>query len=197
MPESDRGTPLEPEIQVILDSVAPLPACVYNARWDLLAWNAAYASIFPRIVTAPPAERNVLWQTFTQPACCCPFLNRDEELPRMAATLRGSFGRHVGEPAWADFVRRLSAASPEFAALWAGQDVAEPGTRYKVFRHDAVGVVRMTITSLAIQGTPEARLAVYCAADDESRTGIEWLVAHPGVMACRHHGPFPTDVTRR
>ncbi len=189
--ESDNGSHLEPEVQMILDSLAPVPACVYNARWDMLAWNAAYAALFPRIVAAPPAERNVLWQTFTEPQCCCPFLNRDEEMPRMVATLRGSFGRHVGEPAWIDFVRRLSAASPAFAALWAGHDVAEPGTRYKAFRHAAVGEVRLTITSLAIQGAPEARLAVYIPADDNSRAGVEWLVQHPEAMACRRHGPFP------
>jgi len=38
--------------------------------------------------------------------------DREHELPVMVATLRSWYGRHVGEPAWEDFIRGLSAVSP-------------------------------------------------------------------------------------
>ncbi|MFE5662318.1 hypothetical protein ACFQ7W_00080 [Streptomyces niveus] len=71
---------------------------------------------------------------------------------------RGAYGRHVGEPAWESFVRRLSAASPYFAELWDGGDVVPTGPRVKRFRHEAVGEIRMTSVSLSIDGMPDRRL---------------------------------------
>jgi len=95
---------LEPEVQYILDSMTPLPASVTNGRTDVLAWNKAYALLFPFLVDSPDDKRNVLWQTFMVPQCCHPFINRREELGRMVATFRSRYGRHVGEPAWDEFV---------------------------------------------------------------------------------------------
>ena len=155
---------LEPEIQTILDGLAPLPACVLNARYDVLAWNASYGALFPTLVTARGPERNVLWQVFTMDVC--PLIDQDTELPRMVATLRGAFGRHVGEPAWTEFVRRLSKASPGFAELWDRHDVAEPGNRIKRFRDADGGVVEFHATGLAVTGTPEARMIVYTPIDE-------------------------------
>src|SRR5262249_34656093 len=116
---TDGGCGLEPEIQVILDGLAPLPASVMNSRYDLLAWNEPYAPLFPVMVNAPPARRNALWQLFPLPNCCSPMLNREAEAASIVGTLRAAFGRHLGEPAWTDFVARLCAASPRFAELWA------------------------------------------------------------------------------
>ncbi|MEU7881770.1 helix-turn-helix transcriptional regulator [Microbispora bryophytorum] len=182
------GEGLDAEVHTILGRLDPLPACVYNGRYDLLAWNAAYGTIFASVVDRPRLERNVLWRVFTMPDCCCPLVNKDEELPQMVATLRATFGRHVGEPAWTGFVSRLSAASPEFARMWAMHEVARPGVRVKLFRHSSVGRIRLTSTSMALAAPPEARVVVYTPMDDESRQRIEWLAAHPEVVHCRLHG---------
>src|SRR6267142_1198975 len=53
----------------------------------------------------------------------------------VVAELRAAYGHHVGDPAWTGFIRRMEAASPEFAAMWATQDVANPHYLAKVFRH--------------------------------------------------------------
>jgi hypothetical protein len=139
------------------------------------------------VVDRPRLERNVLWRVFTMPDCCCPLVNRDEELPQMVATLRATFGRHVGEPAWTGFVSRLSAASPEFARMWAMHEVARPGVRVKLFKHSSVGLIRLTSTSMALATPPETRVVVYTPMDDESRQRIEWLAAHPEAVHCPLH----------
>src|SRR6266702_2599139 len=64
-----------PEVQRILDSLSPLPASVLNERFDLLAWNEPYAALWPGVVGAAPGERNTLWQCFTYPDCCNPYVN--------------------------------------------------------------------------------------------------------------------------
>ncbi|MFF7068267.1 helix-turn-helix transcriptional regulator [Streptomyces pseudovenezuelae] len=167
-----------PEVQGILDALAPLPAVVYNSRYDILATNTGYRDLFliPEILGIGVA--NALWTLFTVSGEACPLLHRERELPVMVATLRSSYGRHVGEPAWEEFIRGLSAASPYFAELWASGEVVPPGPRVKTFRHRAVGELRMTSQSLSIDGMPECRIVVYTPEDEETREKAARLRKH-------------------
>lgn len=196
VPEPDTCGELEPDTQVILDRLDPLPAVVYNGRYDLLAWNEAYSCFFPDVVTQPVATRNALWQLFVVRECCCPIVNRSEELAQMVATLRAGFGRHLGEPAWTEFVHALSAASPEFATMWATHDVARPGNRMKIFRHSAVGQIRTTSTSMALSSPQEARMVVYTPMEEESRERVAWIRAHPEAPAVAHPHRHPVSPRR-
>ncbi|MET9379177.1 helix-turn-helix transcriptional regulator [Streptomyces sp. NPDC002992] len=170
------------EIQGILDALVPHPAVVYNSRYDVLATNTTYEALFlpsaQELVGNPLGIRNVLWTLFTVPDPVCPVVDKRLELPLMVAQMRGAYGRHVGEPAWESFVRRLSEASPDFARLWRSGDVVPPGTRVKTFRHDRVGELRMTSVSLSINGMPECRIVAYTPNDEESRRAIEALRGH-------------------
>ena len=100
---------------------------------------------------------------------------------------RRGYGRHLGEPYWEEFIRELLAASPEFAELWAQQDVAAHSSRSKTFRHASVGEIRLAATNLGVTGMPEARMVVYTPVDEESRESIAWLMANPGAPASRPH----------
>jgi transcriptional regulator with XRE-family HTH domain len=170
-----------PEVQDILDALAHMPACVLNERFDLLAWNAPYAVLWPGVVGAAPGERNVLRQVFTHADCCHPYVNRAEQVARLVAQLRGAYGRHVGEPAWTGFVRRLAAVSPEFARLWDEHDVASQTSYIKIFRHPAYSRLTMTTTSLAVQAVPGTRMVVYRPADEITRKAISELLTGQGV----------------
>ncbi|MER5639229.1 helix-turn-helix transcriptional regulator [Kitasatospora sp. NPDC002227] len=172
---------LDPAIQVILDQLAPLPAGVFNHRYDLLRHNAGYDALFPAATRPrlPSGRRNSMWCAFTAPECCSPFLNRDEELPRMVAVLRGAYGRHVGEPAWEEYIRDLSAASPLFTELWARQEVGPPRTSRKVFRHAAVGVLHFQASYLTLPAAPETYLVVYTPESDQDRERMEYVTANP------------------
>jgi transcriptional regulator with XRE-family HTH domain len=181
------------DIQEILDALDPLPANLTNARYDLLGWNASYAAIFPGIVL-DPARRNTIWCIFTTPSCCNPLVKPGEELGRLVAMLRSGYGRHVGEPEWETFLEQLRIASPLFAQMWAEQRVALPGPTRKVFRHAAVGEIRATTTSLALTGSPETRIVVYRADDEESRERMAWLREHPGLPASRHVHTSPLRI---
>ncbi|QXJ26229.1 helix-turn-helix domain-containing protein [Actinomadura graeca] len=177
---------LPEDVQTVLDALDPVPAAVYNGRSDLLAWNRAYAAIFPRVVAAPPGERNSMWMVFTLPPCCNPVVNMATEGPAHVAVFRHRYSRHVDEPGWKELVRRLRAASPEFARLWADHDVAVPVARTKVFQHHAVGLVRTRTTSLDLSAAPGSRMIVYAPTDAGSRERIGWLLAHPEAAAPDH-----------
>lgn len=187
MPPPSEHAQLDPVTQRVLDSIESTPAAIYNSRYDPVAWNSSYAVLFPNLVKLEPARRNALWHLFTGRSCCNPFINRDQELPQMVATLRAAFGRHVGEPAWETFVRELSRVSEEFARMWAVHEVATPGVRTKIFRHPAAGLLSMATSSFAVSAMPETRLLVYTPIDEESRRRMAWLRANPSVVPeCDH-----------
>jgi len=180
---------LEPEVQAILDGLDPLAAVVYNGRYDALAWNATYDGLFPGLTHAPAGERNALWQMFTVPECCSGMANRIVELRSMVATFRGAYGRHLREPAWTGFIELLSAASPEFAAMWARHDVAEPVRRAKVLRLHRTGrQAHVMTTSLVISGVPETRIVVYTPVSEDDRAALaEFVTLPPGASLCPVH----------
>jgi transcriptional regulator with XRE-family HTH domain len=185
-PEEDDGN-LPEDVQAILDALSPMPASVANGRCDILAWNDAYAAIFPAVVTARPCERNTMWLSFTLPQCCNPVANVAETAPGLVATFRHRYSRHLDEPGWKEIVRRLQAASPEFARLWASHDVALAHSALKVFRHRAVeGEIRTRTTAMELSAAPGARLVAYTPTDEESRERIGWLLAHPEAAEHRH-----------
>jgi len=180
MPETPQGQglcpQLPPEIQPVLDQLSPMPANVVTERYDIVAWNAAYAVLFPHTTALPPPERNSIYQCFTVPACCRAYENSDEQRAAMVAQLRAAYGRHVGDPAWTAFIKRMEAISPEFATMWSTQDVAHPGAFHKVFRHPLYPRLPMTSTSMAIQGCPGSRMVIYTPADAATRQAMEHLL---------------------
>ncbi|GAA1804108.1 helix-turn-helix transcriptional regulator [Actinomadura chokoriensis] len=177
---------LPEDVQAILDALVPLPASVGNGRCDILAWNAAYAAIFPVVETARPCERNSMWMAFTLPPCCNPVANLADTAPNLVAAFRHRYSRHLDEPGWKDLVRRLQEVSPEFARLWASHDVAVSGSSIKIFRHPGAGEIRTRTVHLDVTGTPGARLVTYMPTDEESRGRIAWLLAHPEQAALDH-----------
>jgi transcriptional regulator with XRE-family HTH domain len=171
---------LPAEVQYILNAMATVPASVVNERFDLLAWNDMYATVFPRIVFAPPADRNTLLAALTGPSCCNALGDPEVMCEVMIGHLRANYGRHVGDPAWTHFIRRLEAASPAFAKVWAGHDVAAPTSYIKGFRHPGVGMIQAVSTSFAVTAVPGARMVVYTPSDDESRIALDKLAAGEG-----------------
>jgi transcriptional regulator with XRE-family HTH domain len=167
---------LPPEVQLILDSV-PYPASVLTERFDLIAWNEIYASLFPRLVGTPASERNILLSCLTGPACCCPVPEKNAYIATLIAQLRNAYGKHVGDPAWAHFTRRLEALSPMFAEIWAAHDVAQPTTQTNRFRHPTLGELTTKSTGFVVTTTPGARMVIYTPDDAHSEHAIARLAA--------------------
>ncbi|GAA1971292.1 helix-turn-helix transcriptional regulator [Kitasatospora viridis] len=179
---------VDPAMQVILDGLATMPAAICNRRYDVLAFNPAYDALFPGATraTAPHGRGNSLWCALTTPDCCNPFLNRDDELPRMVGVLRAAYASHVGEPIWENYLRELCAVSGRFRQLWESQQVAPATTVLKVFRHQAVGEIRVKASYLTMPGSPEVYMVVYTPEGRLDRERLEWVTAHPDAPVADH-----------
>ena len=181
----ESGPQLPPQVQVVLDGLSPMPSSVVTERFDVLTWNPAYEVLFPRLAQAPPEERNTLLYLFTRSECCSTIENGADQRAALVAQLRAAYGHHVGDPAWTGFIRRMEAVSPEFAAMWATQDVAHPHYHAKVFRHPLYPRLEMTSTSFAVHMAPGTRMVVYTPDSEATRVAMERLVADP----VQHHFP--------
>jgi transcriptional regulator with XRE-family HTH domain len=144
----------------VLRALDPLPATLINGRFDILASNAAQEELFWEWHSLPCLHKNLLWCCVTEPKARQMLLNYDEEVPHMVARMRAEYGRHIGDPTWDEDIRRLSALSPEFAALWARHEVADPRPRLREFQHPRVGRMHLRLTELAVSEAPGLRIQV-------------------------------------
>jgi transcriptional regulator with XRE-family HTH domain len=160
---------LPPTAQLLLDQLEPYPACIRNARYDILAWNQAYDQLMGPLADLPYEERNSLWRLFTSPKCRGATLDWEEGTRRMVGEYRAAMADHVAEPAWKCLVARLSKASPEFAELWERHEVANPENLTKRYLHPEVGLLRLNYTHLWLGQRLGTRMTTYTPADDETR----------------------------
>ena len=189
-PAAEASETLGPEVQTVLDELN-LIACVINERFDLLAWNHSYEMLFPAVASQVGKYRNIVWNMFTSPGCCHVFVNREEEMPRIVATLRASYAHHVGEPHWEHFIKDLIEHSPQFAQLWAQHEVGSYGTRVKIFEHPGIGRLQFRSMSMGIHASPGARMIAYTTADERTAEAIRKMQSTPAicgetVLPCGH-----------
>ena len=164
----------------VLDAVLPLPACVQNAKYDLLAYNPAYARLIGDLAALPETERNSVWLAFTDPAWRAALPDWDVVTARMVARLRATMASHLDDESWQSFIRRLVAASPEFARLWERHDVTEAATEHKPIRHERLGLLRFDVATSWLAPRSELRMVVFTPADARTAALIPALVANPG-----------------
>jgi len=151
---------VSPILQALLDSL-PNPAYIKTARWDIVAWNAANTALFGDYALIPPAERNSLWMIFADPRWRRMIPDWETGARRVLAKFRLDHGRAGGDPAFAQLVEALQAASPEFRRWWPQQDVAERSEGLKRIRHDTLGELEFTHATFLVEGAPDLRMVTY------------------------------------
>lgn len=163
----------------VLDQLDPKPACIYNARYDLIASNRTYGLLFPWLVDADGIERNVLWRVAIAGDDVRPI--NPELFGRLVANLRLRYAGHIGEPDWEGLIEQLSGSSALFRDAWARQEVMPPGPMLKQFWCPPVGVIRLNTLSYSIDATAELRMVVHVPETSADADRIELLREHDGV----------------
>ena len=161
---------ISPRLRRVLDAWDPFPAHVAGRRRDLLAWNRA-SEVINRWSRLPEDKRNLLWFMFLVPSTRQLLLDWDKEAPLSVAALRAEAGRDLGEPDYQELITALLEGSPEFAAIWARQDVRGRQEGLKRFRHPELGRLDLEFTSFQVAEQPSLRLYLYTPADDGRSEG--------------------------
>ena len=166
-----------PALRAMLTQLEPYPASVMNAKYDMLAYNRTYARLIIDIDALPLADRNCMWLIFTDPAWRKALVDWEDGATRMVANLRWLMADHIAEPGWKSLVKRLIAASPEFAELWERHEVRSIENKAKHLLNPLVGELRLSVMNTWLSPRPGTRLHVYTPADATTEQRLHELLA--------------------
>ncbi|MFJ5027280.1 helix-turn-helix transcriptional regulator [Streptomyces sp. NPDC088560] len=164
-----------PALREMLRRLEPLPACIQNSRYDILAYNRPYGRLLGDLDAIPPEDRNCMLLVYTNKEWQEAVVHLEETQRLMAARLRASLAGHLGEPAWKMLLKRLEAASPAFCEHWERYEVVGARTKTKEYHNPYVGHLRLVHTDLWLGPEAGARMVMYTAKDEETRERLERL----------------------
>ncbi len=168
---------ITPALRTMLRQLEPIPACVQNSRYDVLAHNRTYGRMLCDMDAVAPEDRNIMLLAYLNEEWRTSVIDIAEVARLMTAKFRAAMAEHLAEPAWKELLRRLETESPEFREIWARHEVVGPGGRSKVFRNAHVGVLRLETSDLWLGPAAGPRLVTYAPRDEETRERLERLQA--------------------
>ncbi|WBO66473.1 helix-turn-helix transcriptional regulator [Streptomyces camelliae] len=164
-----------PALREMLRRLEPVPACIQNSRYDILAYNRPYARLFGDLDAIPPEDRNCMLLVYTNKDWQETIVHLEETQRMMAARLRAALAGHLGEPAWKMLIKRLESVSPAFREHWERYEVLGARSKTKEFRHPHVGHLSLEHTDLWLGPEAGARMVTYTAKDEQTRERLEKL----------------------
>ncbi|GAA2649961.1 helix-turn-helix transcriptional regulator [Nonomuraea recticatena] len=152
-----RGAEVSPELRHLLEAWTPRPAVLRDRYWNLLAINDAARAVFGFGDT----DHNCLISFFTNARYRDMHVHWASAAPVVVAAFRAAAAHAPDDPEFGRVVDDLSAASPEFARLWARHDVGVPVQTVKAVHHPEAGDLFFDMVTLAVVDRPEWYLELY------------------------------------
>ena len=168
---------ITPAVRTILATMEPMPACVQNSRYDILAYNRTYGLLLCDLDEVPPEDRNCLVLSYTHDRWRSSIVHLQDTQRLMAASFRATMAGHLAEPAWKMLLKRLRAESADFRENWDRHEVVAHRSKRKEFDNPYVGRISVDHTDLWLGPELGPRLVTYAPADEESRQRLEKLHA--------------------
>jgi transcriptional regulator with XRE-family HTH domain len=150
-----------PALRQLLDDLEPDPAYLLDRCWSIVAWNAAEARLFAPLTRWSGPPPNLLRLVFLDEDLAALMADHDEELARLVSQFRLHCADWPNDPAIAQLVAELRAASPRFATLWDAKDVSPFSSTRRTFHHPVAGRLELDHHRLAVLDQPGMQLVVY------------------------------------
>ncbi|MGW1889002.1 helix-turn-helix transcriptional regulator [Streptomyces sp. NPDC002004] len=166
-----------PALRQLLEQLEPLPACIQNGRYDILAHNRTYGRLLCDLDQVPSEDRNCMLLCFTNEQWRSTIVLLEETQRLMAAKFRAAMADHLSEPAWKVLLQRLQTASPEFCEAWERHEVVSARSKTKKFNNAHVGLLTLDHTDLWLGPVNGPRMVTYAPSDEVSRERLEKLHA--------------------
>ncbi|MFJ1971221.1 helix-turn-helix transcriptional regulator [Streptomyces sp. NPDC087903] len=168
---------ITPALRAVLEQLEPVPACVQNSRYDILAYNRTYGLLLCDLDAVPPEDHNCMILCYTHEEWSSSIVHLEETRRLMAARFRATMAGHLAEPAWKLLLKRLRSESPAFCEAWDRHEVVAHRTKRKEFDNRHVGRITVDHTDLWLGPGLGPRMVTYVPADEVSRQRLEKLQA--------------------
>ncbi|GAA3225737.1 helix-turn-helix transcriptional regulator [Streptomyces sp. XM83C] len=172
---------VRPGLRRLLDAAFEVPAYVVGRGTDVLAWNGLAAALITDFGALPPRMRNKARLVVLDEGMRELYADWPGKLRDVAAYLRLDAARHPGDPATAELVAELCAASPEFRTAWAEHRLKDKTHGRYVYRHPVVGELDLGYETLRLPDDPDQALIAYTVQEGSpSETRLRLLAAWAG-----------------
>ena len=168
---------VSPRLQRVLDALETSPAIIRTVTWDVVAWNRAATIVLTDYSTLLPKQRNILRLIFSEPRVRAAQYDWESVARFVVAAFRADVARAGAVSHVADFVDEMCRLSPEFAKLWADNDVRSYSEGVKHLRHPVLGPVAFEYSAFAVDGRPDLGMVVYNPATPEDTQRIRAVLA--------------------
>jgi transcriptional regulator with XRE-family HTH domain len=181
MPEARyrRTGEVTPRLQRVLDALDPCPALLRTATWDVVAWNRAATVLLADYGAVPLEERNVLRRLFLDPHARAVQFDWEGVARVVVSAFRVDAARAGAAAEVAPLVEDLCRRSPEFAAMWAENEVVSHVEPLKRIRHPVLGRIAFEYSAFAVDARPDLSLVIYNPATPADAEKIASAVAAP------------------
>jgi transcriptional regulator with XRE-family HTH domain len=161
---------LTPGVQRMLDRLEEMAVTVYDATWEIVAWNRLGAALLGDLEALDGRERNLVWREF----CGRPpsrFARDGEETGRfrqeIVSDLHAALGAYPEDERLAPLIADLRAGSEDFERYWARGEIAVRTASRKTIIHPEVGPITVDCDVLTVRKS-NLRMIVYsCAPGSE------------------------------
>jgi transcriptional regulator with XRE-family HTH domain len=178
-PAAPPAAAVSPRLQRVLDHWDPFPAHIVGRRRDVMAWNRA-SELLSGWSRLPDDRRNTLWWLFMVPSTRRLLVDWEREAALAVAAFRAQAGEDLGEPDHRHLVAELHDGSPDFAAMWARQDVRHRREELHRFDHPELGRLDLVLSPFQVADQPSLRVVLYTPADGETERALREAPGAPG-----------------
>jgi transcriptional regulator with XRE-family HTH domain len=180
---------ITPRLQRLLDVLEISPAFIRTATWDVLAWNDAARAVLTDYAALEPAQRNILRLMFSNSRVRSAQTDWESVARFIVAAFRAETARAGATADVMTLVEELSRLSPEFAKMWAENEVSAHGGGTKQLRHPSAGLITMEYSAFAVDGRPDLTLVVYNPATPADTRKVLRLLDSSSAKT-KQHGVF-------
>ena len=167
---------VSPRLQRVLDALELSPAIVKTPTWDVVAWNRAAAAVLTDYGKLAPPQRNILRLIFCNPRARAAQRDWESVARFVVAAFRGDAVRAGSAQELDALVEDLCRLSPEFARMWADNDVQAYGEGTKYLHHPIAGPIGMEFSAFSVDGRPDLGMVVYTPSTPQDAERIRQLI---------------------
>jgi len=171
------ATHVAPALRRVLDRLDDTPALILTNLGETLVQNQMAKALFGDLTSFTGLARSEIYRWFTDPAPrrLYPEDDRDRQSRAQVANLRAAYGLLGPRSRAGELVRALEKASPEFAGLWARQEVAKRFEDHKTLVHPELGPIEVDCQALFTEDQSQILLVITAPPRTEGHEKLRML----------------------
>lgn len=184
-------THVAPALMRVLDQLNETPALILSSLAETLAQNPLSIALHGDQSHFTGPARSGVYRWFTDPHERDTYrpADHDHQSRAMVANLRASYGLGGERSRAGALVRTLQKASPEFARIWALQEVAQRYDDHKTLVHPEVGEIELDCQALFTEDQGQVLLVLTPAPRSEAAQKLQLLA----VLGQQRFSPGPVS----